>query len=335
MKVLVVDDENVSLMTLKVFATKLGYDVLAASNGKDAYRIWKEESPEIVITDWEMPEMNGLELCTSIRSEIVDAYTYIIVVTGRDNIKDVVQGMEAGADDYITKPFNKDELSVRIKAGERIIHLQTKDVVICSLAKLAESRDEDTGQHLDRVRHYSRVLSESLYRDPNRPSELNIQLIESIFMTAPLHDIGKVGIPDYILLKPGLLDDQEFGIMKTHTLIGYNTLMDTYQRTPQAKYLKVAAEIARNHHEKFDGGGYPDGLKGNEIPLSCRIFALADVYDALVSKRPYKEAFAHERAKSIISNGKGDHFDPKVVEAFLLNEHHFCEIHEKYEDRVP
>ena len=335
MKVLVADDENVSLTTLKVFASKLGHNVFTATNGKEAYRIWEEERPEIVITDWEMPEMNGLELCSEIRSGIEEAYTYIIVVTGRDNIKDVVQGMEAGADDYITKPFNKDELSVRIKAGERIIRLQTKDIVICSLAKLAESRDEDTGRHLDRVRHYSRVLAETLYRAPNRPPELNMQLIESIFMTAPLHDIGKVGIPDYILLKPGLLDDREFDIMKSHTVIGHNTLMDAYRRAPRAKYLKVAADIARSHHERYDGSGYPDGLKGDDIPLSCRIFSLVDVYDALVTKRPYKEAFTHDRAKSIIVEGKGAHFDPKVVEAFLLCEHHFREIHEKFEDVVP
>jgi putative two-component system response regulator len=332
MKVLVVDDEQVSLTTLKIFVTKLGHHVLTARNGKEALRHWEEERPEIVITDWEMPEMNGLELCSRIRSGIEENYTYIILVTGRDNIKDVVEGMEAGADDYITKPFNKDELSVRIKAGERILRLQTKDIVICSLAKLAESRDEDTGQHLDRVRHYSRLLAETLYHRADRPPELNAQLIESIFMTAPLHDIGKVGIPDYILLKPGMLNDEEFNIMKSHTLIGYETLMETYQKAPQAKYLKVAAEMARNHHEKYDGSGYPDGLKENEIALSCRIFALVDVYDALVTKRPYKEPYAHDQAKSIILDGKGTHFDPLVIEAFLACDQRFYEIHERYND---
>ncbi len=332
MKVLVVDDEHVSLTTLKIFVTKLGYNVLSASDGKEAYKLWREESPEIVITDWEMPEMSGIELCSKIRNEIGETYTYIIVVTGRDNTKDVVKGMEAGADDYITKPFNKDELNVRIRAGERILRLQTKDIVICSLAKLAESRDEDTGQHLDRVRYYSKALADALYHGVNRPAELNPQLIDSIFMTAPLHDIGKVGIPDYILLKPGLLNDKEFNIMKSHTLIGANTLMDTYKKAPQAKYLKVAAEIARHHHEKYDGSGYPDGLKGDNIDLSCRIFALVDVYDALVSKRPYKEPFAHDRAKSIIIDGKGTHFDPMVVEAFLSCEDRFQEIHERYGD---
>lgn len=332
MKVLVVDDEHVSLTTLKLFATKLGYNVLSASNGKEAYRLWQKERPEIVITDWEMPVMNGLELCSKIRAEIGETYTYIIVVTGRDNATDVVEGMEAGADDYITKPFNKAELNVRIKAGERVLSLQSKDIVIFSLAKLAESRDTDTGQHLDRVRYYSKVLAETLHHGTKRPPELNPQLIYSIFMTAPLHDIGKVGIPDSILLKPGKLNDKEFNIMKSHTLIGFNTLMDTYKKAPQANYLKLAAEIARNHHERYDGSGYPDGLKGDEIGLLCRIFALVDVYDALVSKRPYKEPFTHDRAKAIIVDGKGAHFDPMVVEAFLACEHRFHEIHEKYRD---
>ena len=207
------------------------------------------------------------------------------------------------------KPFNKDELNVRIKAGERVLRLQTKDIVILSLAKLAESRDEDTGQHLNRVRYYSKVLAKTLHHGTKRPPELNPQLIESIFTTAPLHDIGKVGIPDHILLKPGSLNDKEFNIMKSHTLIGFKTLMDTYNKAPHANYLEVAAEIARNHHEKYDGSGYPDGLKGDGISLSCRIFALVDVYDALVSERPYKEPFTHDRAKSIIVDGKGAHFE--------------------------
>ncbi len=334
MKVLVADDEVVSLATLKIFTAKLGYQVLTANNGKKALDLWQEERPEIVISDWEMPEMNGIELCSSIRAAMEDAYTYIILVTGRNNISDVVKGMDAGADDYITKPFNKDELNVRIKAGERILRLQTKDAVICSLAKLAEIRDEDTGRHLDRVRYYSRALAESLRNGPNYPPELTTQLIETIFMTAPLHDIGKVGIPDFILLKPGMLSDKEFNVMKSHTLIGYDTLIDTFKNVPQAKYLKVAADIARNHHEKYDGSGYPDGLAGKDIPLTCRIFALADVYDALLSKRPYKEPYALDRARSIIVDARGTHFDPDIVDAFLACENRFKQIHDKFDDSL-
>ena len=331
-KILVVDDEIASRQTLEVFAKKLGYDVFSASDGTDAYEIWKQERPKLVVTDWNMPQMDGLELCAKIRSEEGEDYTYVIMVTGRNDIMDVINGMEAGADDYIVKPFNLDELNVRIKAGERIIDFQSKDIVIFAMAKLAESRDEDTGNHLERVCHYSKQLAETIMANPNPPPELDRSLLDNIFLTSPLHDIGKVGIPDYILLKPGRLDDKEFAIMKTHAEIGYNTLYGALQKAPRADYLQVAAEIARHHHEKYDGSGYPDGLKGDEIHIASRIFALSDVYDALVSKRPYKEPFTHDRARHIIIEGQGIHFDPAVVDAFLKSEHSFIEIHNKYND---
>lgn len=330
MKILVVDDEIASRKTLEVFTQKLGYDVSAATDGREAYDIWKQERQKIVITDWNMPRMDGPALCRRIRSEEGDDYTYVILVTVRDDIQDVIKGMEAGADDYIVKPCNKDELNVRIKAGERIINFQTKDIVIFALAKLAESRDEDTGNHLERVRYFSKTLAETILDTPDPPPELDRTLIDNIFLTSPLHDIGKVGIPDYVLLKPGRLDDEEFKIMKTHCEIGYNTLNEALQKAPRTNYLRIAAEIARHHHEKYDGSGYPDGLKGDEIYLASRIFALADVYDALVSKRPYKEPFDHKRARSIIIDGKGKHFDPLVVDAFLKCEQSFIEIRDKY-----
>jgi putative two-component system response regulator len=330
MKILVADDETVSLTTLKAFATRLGYDVLAASDGEAAYRVWERERPGIVVTDWEMPGMSGLELCARIRAEMGEDYTYIIVVTGRGNTEDVIQGMEAGADDYIAKPFNRDELGVRIRAGERVLRLQTKDVVIFALAKLAESRDQDTGSHLERVRHYSRLLADTVYNSPWRPQDLDQQMIHNIFMTSPLHDIGKVGIPDRILLKPGRLTEPEFDLMKTHTTIGADTLMGAYEKAPHANYLKVAAEIARHHHEKYDGSGYPDGLTGEAISLPSRIFALADVYDALRTPRPYKGPFSHDKAKAIIVEGRGSHFDPMVVDAFLSCQEAFDAIFGQY-----
>lgn len=332
MKILVVEDEVFSRMKLQKIMESFGYETLVAVNGFEGWKTWEAERPKIVITDWNMPQMDGLELCRKIRSEEGEDYTYIIVVTGRDEIQDVIKGMEAGADDYIVKPFNKNELNVRIKAGARVINLQSKDIVIFALAKLAESRDEDTGNHLDRVRYYSKHLVETIIDSPNPPPELNRILADNIFLTGPLHDIGKVGIPDYILLKPGRLDDNEFAIMKSHSIIGYNTLNGALQKAPNANYLQIAAEIARHHHEKYDGSGYPDGLKGNEIHIASRIFALSDVYDALVSKRPYKEPFAHDRAKHIIVDGKGKHFDPAVVDAFLRCKHSFIEIHEKYKE---
>lgn len=330
MKVLVADDEMVSRRKMDRLLQGLGYDTRVAEGGNEAYDLWKTEQPRIVITDWNMPDMSGLDLCRRIRSEATEDYTYVIFVTGNNDIEDVIVGMEAGADDYIRKPFNQGEVKVRVKAGERVINLQSKETVIFALAKLAESRDEDTGNHLQRVRYYSKYLAETLMQMPGVSPELDARLIENIFLTSSLHDIGKVGIPDYILLKPGRLDDKEFNIMKSHTVIGFETLTEALYKTPEASYLHVAAEIARHHHEKFDGSGYPDGLSGEQIPVASRIFALSDVYDALVSKRPYKEPFTHDRARSIIVEGRGSHFDPQVVDAFLACEERFIEVCEHY-----
>jgi len=330
MKVLVVDDEWVSRKKMERLLQSLEYETLVAEGGPQAWDIWKTYRPRMVITDWNMPHMDGVELCRRIREAESENYTYIIFVSGKNNVQDVIEGMQAGADDYISKPFNLGEIHVRVKAGERIIKLQSKETVIFALAKLAESRDEDTGNHLERVRFYSKLLAETWVKRPHPPAALNSLLIENIFLTSALHDIGKVGIPDYILLQPGRLDDKAFAIMKTHTVIGFNTLVEALKKAPEAAYLQVAAQIARHHHEKYDGSGYPDGLSGENIPLAARIFALADVYDALVSKRPYKEPFTHDRARNIILEGKGTHFDPHVVEAFLVCENEFIHIHENF-----
>ena len=330
MKVLVVDDELVSRNKMERLLQGLGYDTCAAEGGREGWEQWQSERYRIVITDWSMPHMDGLELCRKIRAFESENYTYIIFVSSKSEAQDVIAGMEAGADDYISKPFNMGEVKARVKAGERIIKLQSKETVIFALAKLAESRDEDTGNHLERVRFYSKSLAETLARSQSPPPGLDALLIENIVLTSPLHDIGKVGIPDYILLQPGRLDDDAFTIMKTHTVIGFNTLFEALKKAPDADYLHVAAQIARHHHEKYDGTGYPDGLAGDQIPLAARIFALADVYDALVSKRPYKEPFTHERARNIIVDGQGTHFDPMVVDAFLACEKEFIAIHETY-----
>ena len=330
MKILVVDDEITSRITLEAFTKTLEYNVLSASDGDEAFNIWKRERPRIVVTDWNMPNMSGLDLCKQIRNNEGDEYTYIIIVTSRNTSHDVVQGMEAGADDYITKPFNKDELYVRLKAGERVINLQDKDMVIFVMAKLAESRDSDTGDHLERVRHYCKTVAESIYKGTSPLPELDRKFIDNIFLTSPLHDIGKVGIPDIVLLKPGRLEEKEFEIMKTHTTIGFNTLNEALQKNPKADYLKMSADIALNHHEKYDGTGYPNALKEEAIPLSARITALADVYDALTTKRPYKDAFSHEKSIAIIRDGEGSHFDPLVVKALFECEDQFKDIRLKF-----
>jgi putative two-component system response regulator len=286
----------------------------------------------MVIADWEMPRMNGIDLCREIRNSNGSTYTYVIMVTSKSSINDVIEGMEAGADDFISKPFVKEDLIVRMRAGERILSFETRDVVIFSMAKLAESRDPETGKHLERIRYYAQVIAQALETNNNFSGEIDKQFIDNIYLSSPLHDIGKVGIPDCVLLKPSRLDDEEFNLMKSHTNIGFQTLNEALTKYPQADYLRMSAEIALSHHEKFDGSGYPNGLKGNEIPLSAQIVAIADVYDALTSNRVYKSAFSHNVAKGIIIEESNTHFNPEMVDAFLSKENEFMEIYSKYTD---
>lgn len=332
MKILIADDELVSRKKLEKSIQSLGYETIAAPDGNKAWEIWNHERTKIVITDWVMPGINGIDLCKKIRKSEGSQYTYIIMVTSKSNVHDIVTGMDAGADDFVSKPFVKEELLVRIRAGERVIGFQTRDIVIFSMAKLAESRDPETGNHLERIRYYSKALAETLSRISDHTEEIDRLFIDNIFRTSPLHDIGKIGTPDHVLLKPGRLDDREFEIMKNHCKLGFETLSEALKRYPQADYLKMSAEIALSHHEKFDGSGYPDGLKGRQIPLAARIVALADVYDALVSKRVYKEAYLHDVAKALILQENSTHFDPILVDAFLATEKSFIQIFNRFKD---
>lgn len=317
MDVLVVEDDTTSSKTLSHYVRTLGYLPLVAADGHAALETWHTQRPQIVLTDWIMPHMDGIELTRAIRETEADDYTYIIMVTSRDDSRDLVLGFESGVDDYLTKPVNKAELSVRLKSAERILGIQGKDMVIFSLAKLAETRDPETGLHLERIQIYCKLIAERLMSSGAYPEVVTRRFVDDIFITSPLHDIGKVGIPDRVLLKPEELNDAEFEIMKEHAMIGYNTLYQTIQKAPRSNYLKMAAEIARSHHECWDGSGYPDGISGEKIPISARILAVADVYDALVSKRVYKEAYAHDTAARVIAEGRGTHFDPVLVDAFL------------------
>jgi putative two-component system response regulator len=283
-----------------------------------------------VISDWDMPEMTGLELCRNIRGQDFGGYVYLILLTSHRGTDNLVEGMSAGADDFITKPFHAAELSVRVRAGRRVVSLETRDMAIFALAKLAESRDPETGRHLERVQRYSQTLAEQLGRSAKFTRQIDAEFIRLIYLTSTLHDIGKVGIPDSVLLKPGRLSADEFEVMKTHATIGAQTLEAALARFPDARFLQIARDIAASHHERWDGTGYPLGLQGNAIPLCGRIVSLADVYDALTSKRTYKAAFRHGLAKSIILEESGTHFDPDVVGAFLEVEGRFIEIHEQF-----
>ncbi|MCP3871910.1 MAG: HD domain-containing protein, partial [Desulfobacteraceae bacterium] len=282
----------------------------------------------------------------------------IIFLTGLASIKNKTKGFELGAIDYVTKPFEINEIKARVKTHlelavarhelknnnelleqrvwERTRELAiTQDVTIQSLASLAEIRDDETGNHIKRTQDYVKILANYLATIPRFDSILDPKYIELLYKTAPLHDIGKVGIPDKVLLKAGKFTNEEFELMKSHTSLGKEAL-DTAQEScgviDSPDFLKVARDIIYSHHEKWDGTGYPQNLMGEEIPLAGRLMAVADVYDALVSKRVYRSAISHENAVKIIEAGKGVHFDPDIVAAFLVLEKKFKQILHKFKN---
>jgi putative two-component system response regulator len=329
-RVLVAEDEPLTAEIVGNFLTGLDYEVTVARDGREAFRLIRNGGYRIVISDWEMPEMSGLELCRRIRSRGFGAYIYIILLTSHSGTTNLIQGLNAGADDFVTKPFQPGEFRVRLRVAQRVLSLESRDLIIFSLAKLAESRDPETGAHLERIREYSRVLVEELATRPEFQNQVDGDFAETIYLTSPLHDIGKVGIPDRVLLKPGALSESEFEIMKQHTVVGSNTLSAAVEAHPNARFLRMARDIAWTHHERFDGNGYPRGLAGEDIPLCGRIVAVADVYDALTTKRVYKPAFSHEKSRSILVEGRGRHFDPFLIDAFLAREADFTRIRQQF-----
>ncbi|MDR0326848.1 MAG: response regulator [Planctomycetaceae bacterium] len=331
MQVLIVDDSKLTLVALEGLLTKNGYEVFTAHNGKEGLEVLgRLPYCRAVISDWEMPEMDGIEFCKAVRAQDRPGYVYFLLLTAHDQVDKMVQGLSAGADDFISKPYHPAEMLARLRAGERILALETRDVAIFAMAKLAESRDHETGAHLERVQHYCRALSQRLAFSNKFRDVIDAEFISLIFQTSPLHDIGKVGIPDAILLKPGRLDPYEFEVMKTHTTIAAATLDAALKKFPGVAFLKLARDIAESHHEKVDGTGYPHGLRGDDIPLCGRILAVADVYDALVSKRVYKDALTHDAARAIIEEERGKHFDPDVVDAFLPIGDQFLDIQKRF-----
>lgn len=331
--VLVVDDDEIALAMLENVLARAGYRVATAGDAPSALEELRHGNYHLVISDWDMPEMTGLELCRAVRSADLSSYVYFILLTARDSASETVEGLSAGADDFIAKPFNPGELIERVRVGERILSLETRDVAIFALAKLAESRDHDTGAHLERVQNYSRVLAQHLAKQPKFRNVIDAEFIRLIYLTSPLHDIGKVGVPDQVLLKPGRLSEEEYAVMKEHTKIGADTLQAALDKFPHARFLSMARDIAAYHHERWDGAGYPTGLAGYDIPLAARIVAVADVYDALTSRRVYKEAFTHELARSIIESESGSHFDPDVVAAFSQSQASFIAIAERFAEQ--
>lgn len=325
-KVLVIDDDPVSAAMLSGTLEHFGYDVRCECDGVKGFERIRSGEYTLVISDWDMPGMRGDEVCRMVRDRQWSGYIYFILLTSHGDMEHLVDGLRAGADDFLVKPFHPEELRVRLRTGERLLAMESRDVLLFTLAKLTESRDNETGLHLERMREYGRILAEELSLWDEFKDEVDGDYVQMLYLTLPLHDIGKVGIPDRILLKPGKLTAEEFEIMKQHAQIGGNTLAAAVEVNPHAKYLQMARDIAFYHHEKWDGSGYPFGLAGENIPLCGRISALADVYDALTSKRVYKDKFSSDKAKSIIVEGSGKHFDQRIVEAYLANEDRFLEI---------
>ncbi|BAM04596.1 HD-GYP domain-containing protein [Phycisphaera mikurensis] len=334
MQILVADDDPIAVEMLRDTLQDAGHDVVTAPDGDAAVRLLAERPVHLVITDWEMPGLTGPQLCRAIRSGAAlhagGGYCYIVLLTGRGAVAERVEGLSSGADDFLVKPFDREELLARLRSAERIVSLETREMAIFAMAKLAESRDQETGEHLERVQSYARVLTQRLLSNGCFTGVIDAEYARLIYATSPLHDIGKVGIPDSVLLKPGRLSDREFEIMKTHTTLGAETLDAAASRYPGAAFLCMARDIAASHHERYDGTGYPAGLAGEAIPLAARIVALADVYDALTSRRVYKDAFTHDVARSIVLEERGTHFAPEVVDAFVAGEAEFLRIRERY-----
>ncbi len=330
-KVLVVEDEITQRRLLRAKLEKEGYEVIEAVNGRQGLQAFFDD-PEIrlVLTDLTMPEMDGYRLIQELR-EHESRYTYIIVLTASDDKDALIRALALGADDYLTKPVYQDELSIRMIGGRRLLRLEGQDEIIMAMIKLAGARSDETGTHLNRVRAYAKILALDLC-ETQPELKLNRSWAEDISRISPLHDIGKVGIADNVLNKPGpgRLTEAEMEVMKTHTVIGGTILKEIYERTGSS-YLRLAYEVAKYHHERWDGRGYPEGLLGNEIPLAARIITLADVFDALTTKRCYKDAFPYEKAKSIILEDSGRLFDPMVVDAYLRREPEWMEVLERYQ----
>lgn len=327
MKILLVDDEFSTLAIAQKILRQQGYTTFTAENGVEALEVIRAQDIQVIISDWNMPEMDGLELCRYLRSQPSVDHLFFIMMTARDSQEDKLAAIDAGANEFLTKPIDAAELQVRLRSAERYLNMPSFSMVIHAMGLIAEAKDPDTGAHINRIREYVRVLANELLDRFKLRGDLPPQYVDLICDASPGHDLGKVSIPDYVLLKPEGLNDEEWALMKTHAEDGARRMERFLKAYPGAYIIQYAQEIAYAHHERWDGTGYPRNLRGEEIPLSARIVALADVYDALTSKRVYKSALPHEIARGIIKQSSGTHFDPRVVEAFLGIEHRFIEIH--------
>ena len=354
-RILVVDDESFYLNVM-VDLLKDHYRVTVAKSGEQALKRAMGSPPQdLILLDVLMPEIDGYEVCRQLKRNKRTADIPVIFLTVKGDVEDEIKGFEVGAVDYITKPMSAPIVLSRVKTHlsltkarkllenqnlileqrirERTLEIsRTQDVAIFCMASLAETRDSETGNHIHRTQHYVRLLSEYLKDYPDYRGYLDDRTIDLLFKSAPLHDIGKVGVPDRILLKPGNLDEDEWQEMKRHTEYGYEALLRAEEEMGSTSFLKVAREIVLYHHERWDGKGYPRGLKGPAIPVSGRLMAIADVYDALISQRVYKLPYSHAEAVSYIMSQRGTRFDPAVVDAFEALQDEFLRIARAFPD---
>ncbi|MBF0094855.1 MAG: two-component system response regulator [Alphaproteobacteria bacterium] len=339
--ILAVDDAPENLDVIKSILVP-DYTLKRAATGAMALKIAESQPPDLILLDVMMPGMDGFDVCLQLKANPVTKGIPVVFVTALSESADEQRGFAVGGVDYINKPFQPELVRARVRTHleikeyrddlERLVEertqelSRTQDATIFTVANLAETRDPETGAHIMRTQHFVTVLAQYLSASPRHAAALTPANIDLLFKSAPLHDIGKVGIPDHILLKPGKLTAEEFEEMKQHAVIGWKTLNETEEYFGTNSFLRYACEISLTHHEKWDGSGYPYGLSGDAIPLSGRLMAVADVYDALTSARPYKKPFTHEAAKALIVDGRGKHFDPEIVDAFLALETEFQEI---------
>ena len=355
-RILIVDDEPINVKVL-VDLLRPRYGLVVARDGSEALERLKADTlPDLALVDVMMPDMSGLDLCRAMKRDPRLADVPVIFVSALGQSPHEAEGFEAGAADYVAKPFSPSivlarvgahlalrrasrELARRNRTLEEAVSERTReltiaqDVTIHALTALVESRDQETGGHILRTQHYVRALALQMRSDSRYLRLLDDHVVELMCKSSPLHDIGKVAIPDAILLKPAKLTQEEFEVMKTHASIGRDALISAAGDPAKiTEFLRYAIEIAGGHHERWDGSGYPQGLKGEAIPLSARLMALADVYDALRCARIYKPAMSHARAREIIIEGRGRQFDPSVVDAFVRCEAVFAEIADSLAD---
>ncbi len=359
-KILVVDDEEQNIKLLSSLLRVEGYETDTAMNGREAVEKVKASPPDLILLDIMMPDMDGYEACGIIKSDAASAHIPVVIVTALSDRESKLRGLEVSANEFLTKPIDRVELVLRVKnllkvkeyedfilmhnqlleqevrkrtyelqlAMEDVeaAHQEIKESYIETIYRLtlaAEYKDEDTATHIKRISHYCKILSERLGQ--------SAEFVETVFYAGPMHDIGKIGIPDSILLKPARLTPEEFEVIKGHTSIGARILSNS-----SSEFLIAAETVALTHHERWDGTGYPRGLKGEAIPLMGRIMNIVDQYDSLRSNRPYKPSFTHEQAYEIIVKGDGrtkrEHFDPEILEAFTKAADEFNGIYEGHQD---